>query len=98
MFDQSTFREPSQFERMKGELAIRNHEVLDSNITHVFQRADPAPRRRGRPRGSERARDRGGRGGRSDRDDQISEEERRQENQEVVLIREFVFIEETGQS
>ena len=39
---------------------------MDPNIAHVLQRADPAPRRRGRPRGSERAKNENGR---SDRDD-----------------------------
>ena len=54
-------------ERVKGEIATQNQKDLNPNITHVFQRADPAPRRRGRPRGSERAKnenDRGDRGGR----------------------------------
>ena len=67
VFADSTLREPSQFERVEGEIASQNQEGLNPNIAHVLQRADPAPRRRGRPRGSGRAKsegDRGGRGGR----------------------------------
>ena len=56
IFDDSTFREPSQFERVENEIINQNQKILNSNIAHIFHRADPASRRRDRPKGSERAR------------------------------------------
>ena len=56
-----------QFERVEDEIAIQNQKNLNLNITHVFQRADPASRRRDRPRRSERTRNENGRNDRGDR-------------------------------
>ena len=68
-FANLTFRKPSQFERIKNEIVTQNQKNLNSNITHVLQRADPAPRRRDRPRGSGRARSENERNDRDDRDE-----------------------------
>ena len=52
-FEASTNRVPSQFERVEMETAGIN-EIVDPEVERVIQRADPAPGKRGRPRGRPR--------------------------------------------
>lgn len=55
-FEESTIRQPSQFQQVEGEIANHTGEVLDETIAQALIRANPAPRRRGRPRVGRRTR------------------------------------------
>lgn len=50
-FENSIFRELSQFERVEGEIAAQNRDFLDADIAQVLHRAASITRRRGRPLG-----------------------------------------------
>lgn len=79
MFDESTFRKPSQFERMKEEIAIQNQEILNSNRIKVLERADLTSRRRDQPSGNSQN-DQNDRGGRDDQSDQNDRDDRDGQN------------------
>ena len=91
IFADSIFRKPSQFERVENEIVFQNQKNLNSNIAHVFQRANPAPRRRDRSRGSERAKNENDR---NDRDDRSKKGKKNKKSEETVASQQNEIIRE----